>query len=141
MKTVSKAILGFSALASFAALAMIEPAFSARPQVEGPALTSQGKIATRLPGAAQPATQSEAMARIRMAHGLTGARPDQTAQQIAALDCKGFSWPDVPAECLTPADGASNRRPVRVIARDVSTVSIKPVAATASQPTPRVARN
>lgn len=115
MITIAKTILGLSALASAGAMTVVAPeapaaATPAPAPMLIPTVTVNGKVANRLPSAAeQRIASAEAVARIRIAHS-----PSAT-QQPASLDCRVFSWPHIPTECLTTTDGSTPRRPARVI--------------------------
>lgn len=148
MITIAKTVIGISALASAGAWTAIDPEPPVRTQIPAPTLiptiNANGKVANRLPTIdGQTLSGSEIVTRIRMAHGLTGATTNQTAVQVASVDCKLFAWPHIPSECLTPADGSTARRPVRVISSEARTVqSAAPqLTATATQPAARLIRN
>ena len=143
MITIAKTIIGVSALASAGAWTVIDPEPAARLQTPAPLLIPtinvNGKVANRLPTVdGQILSGDEIVARIRSAHGMTA---NQAAQQLASVDCKLFSWPNIPSECLTPGEGSTARRQVRVIASDARTTQAQPAASTAAQPAPRFARN
>lgn len=115
MITIAKTILGLSALVSAGAMMVIIPEAPAATATAPapmliPAVTTNGKVANRLPSAfEQRVAGAEAVARLR------AARPPGDAIRTAAFDCRVFSWPHIPAECLTTADGSAPRRPARVI--------------------------
>ena len=52
------------------------------------------------------------MQRIHLAHGLKGPQPSAQGD-----DCRAFTWPNIPDECISYTDGRA-RRAVRVISID-----------------------
>ncbi|MET0606980.1 MAG: hypothetical protein ABWZ80_11025 [Beijerinckiaceae bacterium] len=115
MITVTKSILGLSALASAGAWTVIEPTHPAKQHAPAPAIMASGKIVDRAPMAGGDLLSSQQIiVRIRSAHGLP------TGIQVAEVDCKQFAWPNIPSECISSDDGAQ-RRQVRVISAGSNT--------------------
>ena len=129
MIEITKVVLGMSALASAGALMVVEPTLPVHLPEPIPAIMQTGKAVDRLPGAERPMSGGEIMQRIRLAHGLKDAQP--SAQGV---DCRAFTWPNIPDECISDTDGRA-RRAVRVISTDAP-----PTNSTAEQAR-RAARN
>jgi hypothetical protein len=130
MITLTKTLIGLSALVSAGAMTMVAPPAATPPHGAAPALVATGKIADRLPGGAAATPTGPAAARIRIAHG--------EAPGAAAPDCRSFSWPHIPAGCLT-ANGAPARA-VRVISTvGAAAAATSPVIAQ-PQPAPSASR-
>jgi hypothetical protein len=126
MITITKTILGFSALASAGAWTVVDPVAPAKMHAPAPAIVAHGKMVDRMPMVDSKLSGEQILIRIRGAHGLP------TGEKIASVDCKLFAWPNIPAECISTADAP---RKVRVISIEVRTTA--PAAATAAaQPTP-----
>jgi hypothetical protein len=109
MITVTKTILALSALASAGAWTVVEPTAAVRTHVPASAIIANGKVVDRMPMVEGGLSSEQILVRIRSAHGLP--------TKVAAVDCKLFAWPNIPAECIS-ASGGDTPRQVRVISTD-----------------------